>query len=125
MASPPSALIAIVDDEAAIRKALLRLFLASGYEARTFASGAEFLGTLPRCHYDCLVLDVQMQKMSGLDVQADSVFLKASIPTVIITAHDEPETRRKCLAAGAEGFLCKPFDDSDLLAMVAEAMKRD
>lgn len=122
MVSAQSAVIAVVDDEAAVRKALLRLFRSSGYEARAFASGPEFLSTLPDSRYDCLVLDLHMPKMSGLDVQLDSAFLKAPLPTVIITAHDEPETRQKCIAAGADAYLCKPFDDKELLEVVVNAM---
>src|SRR6478752_1054277 len=101
MAPSRSAVIAVVDDEASVRKALLRLLRSSGYEAQAIASGPEFLRTLPYTRYDCLVLDLNMPKMSGLDVQLDSAFLKDPLPTVIITAHDEPDTRRKCLEAGA------------------------
>lgn len=124
MVSARSALIAIVDDEASVRKALVRLFRSSGYDARVFASGLEFLSTLPDCHYDCLVLDLHMPGMSGLDVQFNSTFLKAHLPTVIITAHDEPDSRQKCLAAGAGAYLCKPFDDNELLRTVADAMNK-
>jgi FixJ family two-component response regulator len=123
MASARLATIAIVDDEASVRKALLRLFRASGYDARAFASGPEFLGTLLDSHYDCLVLDLQMPKMSGLEVQLDNAFLKARLPTIIITAHDEPEARRKCFAAGADAFLCKPFDANELLDVVVSAIR--
>lgn len=122
MASTRPAVIAVVDDEAAVRKALLRLFRSSGYDARAFASGPEFLGTLPGSHYDCLVLDLHMPSMSGLDVQLDSAFLRAPVPTVVITGHDEPDTRRKCLAAGAGAYLSKPFDDNELLEVVADAV---
>lgn len=100
----------------------MRLFRSSGYDARVFASGPEFLSTLADSRYDCVVLDLHMPMMSGLDVQQDSVFLKTPLPTVIITAHDEPETRQKCLAAGADAYLSKPFDDNELLKVVAEAM---
>ena len=124
MASARSTVIAIVDDEASVRKALLRMFRSAGYDARAFASGPEFLSTLPDYTYDCLVLDLHMPGMSGLDVQLDSTFLKAPLPTVIITAHDEPDTRQKCLAAGAGAYLCKPFDDNELLGVVADAMNK-
>ena len=125
MAPSRSAVIAVVDDEASVRKALLRLLRSSGYEAQAFASGPEFLRTLPYTRYDCLVLDLNMPKMSGLDVQLDSAFLKDPLPTVIITAHDEPDTRRKCLEAGAGAYLSKPFDDNELLKVVADAMKKN
>ena len=124
MAPARSAVIAIVDDEASVRKALLRLFRSSGYDARVFASGSEFLRSLAGCRYDCLVLDLHMPEMSGLDVQLDSALQKAPLPTVIITAHDEPENRQKCLAAGAGAYLCKPFDDNELLKVVVDAMNK-
>lgn len=122
MATTRSAVIAIVDNEASVRKALLRLFRASGLDAREFASGAEFLKTLPFCRYDCLVLDLHMPELSGFDVQGDSTFAKAHLPTIIITAHDEPGTRQKCMSAGAAAYLSKPFDDEALLKAVKEAM---
>lgn len=122
MASARSAVIAIVDDEASVRKALLRLFRSSGFDARAFTSGAEFLRTLSHVRYDCLVLDLYMLEMSGLDVQLDSAFLKNPLPTIIITAHDGPDMHRKCLAAGAVACLSKPFDDKELLALVVNAV---
>ena len=117
-------MIAIVDDEAPVRKALLRLFRASGFEARAFASGQEFLQTLPDCQYDCLVLDLHMPGMTGLEVQQDNALCNAQLPTVIITAHDEPETRQKCITAGVIAYLCKPFDDNALLKAIEGAIAR-
>ena len=99
------------------------MFRSSGFKARGFASGEEFLTSLPFNRYDCLVLDLRMPGMSGIDVQQDSDFLKAGISTVVITAHDEVDTRLKCLAAGAVGYLSKPFDDDVLLQAVMDAMK--
>lgn len=123
MTAERSALIAVVDDDPSVLKALLRLFRSSGFKARGFASGEEFLTSLPFNRYDCLVLDLRMPGMSGIDVQQDSDFLKAGISTVVITAHDEVDTRLKCLAAGAIGYLSKPFDDDVLLQAVMDAMK--
>jgi len=81
-----SALIAVVDDDPSVLKALLRLFRSSGFKARGFASGEEFLTTLPFYHYDCLVLDLRMPGMSGIEVQQDIEFIKAGISTIVITA---------------------------------------
>ncbi|RZI42628.1 response regulator [Herbaspirillum sp. HC18] len=122
MANAIPAVIAIVDDEAPVRKALLRLFRASGFDARAFASGTAFLESLPFCRYDCIVLDLHMPGLTGLDVQLDSVFSRMRLPTVIITAHDEPETRQKCILAGAAAYLSKPFDDDALLDAVNDAI---
>ena len=117
-------LVAVVDDDPSVLKALLRLFRSSGFKARGFASGEEFLTTLPFNRYDCLIVDLRMPGMSGIDVQQHSEFLKAGIYTVVVTAHDEADTRLKCLAAGAVGYLSKPFDDHVLLQAVMDAMNR-
>ncbi len=122
MTEAPPALIAIVDDEASVRKALLRLFRSSGFDAREFISGVEFLKTLPFCRYDCLVLDLHMPGLNGIEVQRDIAMSETRLPIVIITAHDEPETREKCLSVGASAYLCKPFDDNALLDAVVGAI---
>ena len=117
-----SALIAVVDDDPSVLKALLRLFRSSGFKARGFASGEEFLTTLPFYRYDCLVLDLRMPGMSGIEVQQDIEFIKAGISTIVITAHDEMDSRLKCLAAGAVAYLTKPFDDEVLLQAVMDSI---
>jgi FixJ family two-component response regulator len=122
MSAPRPGMIAVVDDEPSVRKALVRLFRSAGYEAREFASGPEFLRTLPYYRYGCVVLDLHMPGMSGLDVQLDSAFLAGASPVIIITAHDEPGARHKCLAAGGCAYLCKPFDDQELLDAVGKAI---
>jgi FixJ family two-component response regulator len=114
--------IAIVDDDEAVRKALQRLFLAWNFDGVTFARGSEFLRALPGAQPDCLVLDLHMPGMTGLDVLRELAARGASVPTVIITAHDEAGTERRCLAAGAKGYLCKPLDDVTLLDAVERAI---
>jgi FixJ family two-component response regulator len=113
--------VAVVDDEPAVRKALTRLLRAAGYEAIGFASGAEFLRALAHERFGCLVLDLQMPGMSGLDVQAGPAFRRAAVPAIVISARDEPEARETCLAAGAFAYLAKPVDDGELLAAVQAA----
>jgi FixJ family two-component response regulator len=117
-----SALIAVVDDDPSVLKALLRLFRSSGFKARGFASGEEFLTTLPFHRYDCLVIDLRMPGMSGVEVQQDIEFIKAGISTIVITAHDEMDSRLKCLSAGAVAYLTKPFDDEVLLQAVTDSI---
>jgi FixJ family two-component response regulator len=114
--------IAIVDDDAAVRKALQRLFSALNFDGVTFAGGSEFLEALSGAQPDCVVLDLQMPGMTGLDVLRELAARGASVPTVIITAHDEAGTERRCLAAGAKGYLCKPLDDVMLLDAVERAI---
>jgi FixJ family two-component response regulator len=111
-------LVAVVDDEESVRTSLRRLLRAFDLEAETFASGQEFLDSLADRSPDCLVLDLQMPGLSGLEVQRRLAAGGVRVPTVIITADDAPETRARCLSAGSAAYLCKPFDDDTLLALV-------
>jgi FixJ family two-component response regulator len=117
-------LIAVVDDEESIRKSLRRLFLAAQLDAVVFASGQEFLESLRLRQPDCLVLDLQMPGLTGLEVQRVLTGSGVRFPTIIITAHDEPETRARCLAAGAAAYLCKPLHDEMLLEAIASVIAR-
>lgn len=116
-------LIAIVDDEPSVRKALRRLLSASGHQVRTFASGQEFLEGRANGRHDCLVLDLHMPGFSGLEVQRELARVGELLPIVIITAFDEPESRAQCLSAGATAYLLKPFDDQTLLDAIANAIE--
>jgi FixJ family two-component response regulator len=117
-------LIAVVDDEVSIRKSLRRLFTASHLDAEVYASGQEFLDSLTERQPDCVVLDLQMPGLTGLEVQRILAGARVRFPTIIITAHDEPETRARCLSAGAAAYLCKPIHDEMLLDAIAEAVGR-
>ena len=117
-------LVAIVDDEAAVRKALRRLFLSAGIDVETFASGDDFLAAIGNsCRPDCAVLDVHLPGLTGLDVQERIVKSGIRLPTVIITGHDQAGFAERALAAGASTYLSKPLDDKVLLAAVAEAVR--
>jgi FixJ family two-component response regulator len=120
---PSSLLIAVVDDEAAVRKAIARLLSASRLKVKTFASGQEFLDSLAASYPDCLVLDLHMPGLSGLDVQRQLARTGKRLPLVIITAYDESESRTQCLAAGAAAYLLKPLDDQALLDAIASAVR--
>jgi len=115
-------LIAIVDDEESVRKSLRRLLVASQLDATVYASGQEFLDSLGGRQPDCLVLDLQMPGLTGLEVQRALAGARVRFPTIIITAHDEPETRARCLSAGAVAYLCKPLHDELLLDAIAAAV---
>jgi len=121
---PPRPLVAVVDDEESIRKSLRRLFLAAQLDAVVYASGQEFLDSLRARQPDCLVLDLQMPGLTGLEVQRTLTGVGVRFPTIIITAHDEPETRARCLAAGAAAYLCKPLHDEMLLEAIADVIDR-
>jgi FixJ family two-component response regulator len=103
-------IIAIVDDDAAVRRSLLRVVRSAGYRSETFASAREFLAWLAQGQAACLVLDVHMQEVSGFDL-----YDRLNVPTVFITAHDDADTLRRIAASGAAGHLRKPFDHRSLL----------
>jgi len=114
--------VAVVDDDLSVRKALERLLRAAGFDAATFASAHEFFYSLEGQHPDCLVLDLHMPDMNGLEVQRRLGQTGVRIPVVVITGHDEPQTRAQCLSAGATDYLCKPLNDEALLAAIQRAM---
>jgi FixJ family two-component response regulator len=115
--------IAIVDDEEGIRKALGRLLRAAGLEAHGYANGQEFLTAAAERRPDCVVLDLHMPGMSGLQVLRKLKAIGLLLPIVVITAHDEPETREQCLSTGARAYLRKPLEDRLLLNAISAAMR--
>lgn len=115
--------VAIVDDEEGVRKALGRLLRASGLEAESYANGQEFLDAAVARQPDCVVLDLHMPGMSGLQVLRKLKAAGQRLSVVVITAHDEPETREQCLAAGACAYLRKPLEDRVLLNAISAAMR--
>ena len=115
--------VAIVDDEEGIRKALSRLLRASGLEAESYANGQEFLDAAAEHRPDCVVLDLHMPGMSGLQVLRKIKATGQRLSIVVITAHDEPETREQCIDAGACAYLRKPLEDRLLLNAISAAMR--
>jgi|SRR5688572_14470713 FixJ family two-component response regulator len=114
--------VAIVDDEEPVRKALRRLLRASGLQAEGYASGQEFLDAAAKKQPDCVVLDLHMPGMSGLQALRKLQASTRTLPVVVITAHDEPETRAQCMAAGAAAYLRKPLDERLLLNAISAAL---
>jgi FixJ family two-component response regulator len=117
-----SLLIAIVDDEESVRLALKRLMISFGFRVNTFASGAEFIDSLRLNHPDCVVLDLHMPVMSGFDVQRKLRLSGETIPVVIVTGHDTPESESRAFREGAVAYLRKPVDDHEILDAVADAV---
>jgi len=117
-------LIAIVEDEEPIRKALRRLLRSAGMDVKSFPSGVEFLESLTNQWPDCVVLDLQMPVMNGFEVQARLAELRVSVPVVIITGHDSDETRALALAGFPVAYLRKPVNDQLLLDAIALALRR-
>jgi len=113
--SPTKPMIAVIDDDESVCRALRRLVRAFGMDAETFASGQEFIDlitAMPSFHADCLVLDLQMPGMNGFEVQERLAGLGHRLPIVFITAYDEEGARERALAAGAVAFVRKPFGDT-------------
>ena len=120
-------LIAVVDDDASVCRALERLLHSLGMDARAFTSGTEFIGFIeatPSFHADCVILDLQMAGLNGLDVQDRLARIGRRIPIIFITAFDEIGARERALASGAVAFLRKPFSDELLIKALDEAMRR-
>ncbi len=117
-------LIAVVDDEESVRKALHRLLRSAGFAVETFASGAEFLVSVRDHQPACVVLDLHMPQVDGFAVQASLAQSAAQVPVVILTGHDTPEARARVLAQGAKGYLRKPVDDLALLAAIESAIRQ-
>jgi FixJ family two-component response regulator len=116
-----SILIAIVDDDESVRGALQGLLKEAGLPARVFASAEEFLASGPPRETACLIVDVRMPGMSGLDLQATLSAGEIRIPIILISAHEDAQMRMQAMGAGAAGFLAKPFDGEVLLASVRAA----
>ena len=115
-------LLAVVDDDADVRVALNRLVSSAGFAVETFASGAEFLQSIDDHEPDCIVLDLHMPEMSGFDVQGVLAVGHPSVPVVVITGHDSPESHARAVQLGAKAYLCKPVNDEALLAAIGAAM---
>jgi FixJ family two-component response regulator len=116
-------LIAIVDDDDLVRNAVQGLLKSVGLPARAFASAEEFLQSGQQRETACLIADIRMPGMSGLELQAKLNAERCRIPTIFITAHGDVKMRMQALRAGAVEFLAKPFDDEILLENVRVALK--
>jgi FixJ family two-component response regulator len=110
--------ISIVDDDESVREAIESLMKSVGYIAKVFPSAGEFLRSGHLADTGCLILDVQMPGMSGLELQSRLVASKSRIPIVFISAHSDAEARARALEAGAVGFLQKPFSEDALLSAI-------
>jgi FixJ family two-component response regulator len=115
-------LLSVVDDDEMLRESLPDLLRECGYGARAFSSGQEFLSSEYVGETRCLILDVAMPKMSGLDLQEELKRRGQVIPIVFITAQKDEHVRKKALEQGAVRFLYKPFSESGLLDAVEEAL---
>jgi FixJ family two-component response regulator len=119
---PSETRISVVDDDAAVREAVRSLLRSAGYRAETFASAEEALDAGALDGAACVVLDVRMPGMSGLELQDHLIASGRLIPIVFVTAHADEQARARALERGAIACLQKPFDADTLLDAVAKAV---
>lgn len=113
--------VSVIDDNASVRKALKRLIGSAGFDVSTFASAQDFLDRRPAS--GCIILDVTMPGMDGLELQDHLNATGSTEPIVFITAYDDESARTRAIDAGAAGFLEKPFDDVELLDAIQKALE--
>jgi len=121
---PPqdSGFVSIVDDDELMRGALQGLLKEAGLPARAFPSAEEFLNSAALNRSSCLIVDVRLPGMSGLDLQRQLVAAHSELPMVFISAHDDPVARRQALADGALAFLRKPFSEKALIDTIRSGL---
>jgi len=115
-------LISIVDDDESVRQALKSLIESVGFRSEVFGSGEEFLNPGYLLQTDCLIADVRMPGMTGLELQERLNAAASPIPIVFISAHDDKEARTRGLRAGAIAFLQKPFSEDSLLGAISDGL---
>jgi FixJ family two-component response regulator len=120
-----SSMVFVVDDDQSVREALSSLIRSIGLDVETYASAHEYLRRPPRQSPACLVLDVRMPGLSGLDLQRELAHQGREIPIIFVTAHGDIPMTVKAMKAGAAEFLSKPFRDQDLLDAICQALARD
>jgi FixJ family two-component response regulator len=115
--------VAVVDDDESICRALKRLLHALAFDTEIYASGREFLESFHAFQPDCVILDLHMDGMSGLDLQRHLQRMKTRPPVIIITGHDNPGVRAESLLLGADAFLLKPVDRQLLISAIERLTK--
>jgi FixJ family two-component response regulator len=120
----PAGTVFVIDDEASVRRALERQLRTAGYRVETFESAQDYVARAPQATLGCIVTDVRMPGMSGLDLQASLVQAGRALPMVFITGHGDIPTSVRAMKGGAVNFLPKPFSERDILAAVTEALGR-
>jgi FixJ family two-component response regulator len=116
-------MISIVDDDRSVREAARALIRSLGYTSETSASAEEFLESGRLCDTECLITDVQMPGMNGVDLQCHLAANGHCTPVILVTAYPEESIRARALGAGAFGFLSKPFSEESLIACLDRALK--
>jgi FixJ family two-component response regulator len=114
----------VIDDDASVRGALLRLLRTAGFDVSLFATAEEYLAYPNQADVDCLVIDVRLPGIGGLEL-LEQVQSEKLMPALVITAHEDEQARDRALAAGAVGFFQKPCDNRELLAAINRALGLD
>jgi len=116
-------LISVVDDDDSVRESLRGLIRSVGFAVKVFASAEEFLNSDHLRNTNCLILDVRMPGMNGLELQRQLAATDRKIPVIFITAHGDDEVRSRALNGGAVDYLLKPFSEEALLNAIDAALK--
>ena len=126
MGAPPvdERVIGIVDDDESVRMAIRSLLRSFGFKVEMFGSAEELLGSARLDDIACLIVDVRIPGMSGLDLQRRILATNREFPMIFISAHDDPVARRQAVAAGALAFLRKPFSEKALIDAVRSGLAR-
>jgi FixJ family two-component response regulator len=123
--SPPESVVFVVDDDKSVRDSLQRLFTSVGLTVEVFPSAQAFLSSPRPDSPGCLVLDVRLPGLSGLDLQRELARADAPLPIVFLTGHGDIPMSVRAMKAGAIEFLTKPFREQDLLDAIRQAIERD
>jgi FixJ family two-component response regulator len=120
---PAGPSISIIDDDDSMRSAVVALVRSAGYDARGFASAEEFLACGEVHSFACVITDIQMPGMSGIELKQHLTACQNAVPLIMFTARHDPDLETKALASGAACFLRKPFDADRLIGCVESALK--
>lgn len=119
-----NAVISVVDDDESVRTSLKRLLRSLGFDVRTFPSAMEFLNQGPLHGHGCVIMDVRMPEVDGLDLQKRLSDSDVPLPVIFITAYEDHGARTRAMEAGAVAFLQKPFSDPFLIDAISLALER-
>jgi FixJ family two-component response regulator len=117
-------IVFVVDDDSSVRASLYRLIRSASWEPQTFGSAQEFLAQPRACTPSCLILDVSLADLNGLELQQQIAADRVETPIIFITGHHDVRMSVKAMKAGAIEFLTKPFDDNEILGAIAQAIER-
>jgi FixJ family two-component response regulator len=122
MRSTENIYVAVIDDDESLRRSLSRLLRADHFQPVAYPSAEAFLADTKHPKFDCLLLDIRLEGMSGLDLRKRLSAVRDKTPVVFLTAHDEPELRAQAEASGCAGFFCKPASGAEVLAAIRRAI---